>query len=339
MHSVAKKVAKRKIDPTTHSKETKVKKVDAIMKVKKSSSKAELIVQLEELIQKYDVLEKEHHKNIDVIARIKSGKSESHLESQKDSKGTQTENSDVKCIECTFASVSKDDVRWHMHETHGWTNIKYTGSKEDSDFIEREPGLICKECHYQAEDMYDYDGHVWSEICTDPTVQTLNEKDKNLSCEVCEEKFNKLKELMRHKKAQHGEKVQLCWNNASGTCDFGDKECWFVHGEKNPTIFKCSSCDKTFAARANLLHHRKQHHVELVQSCRQYRLGTCKYASDKCWFRHSDTTESITNKNEENVNEGEKSEQIIKYNQEVIEKLFNMMEKMTERIVQMENII
>ena len=86
-------------------------------------------------------------------------------------------------------------------------------------------------------------------------------------------------------------------------------------------------------------HHRKQHHVELVQSCRQYRLGTCKYASDKCWFRHSDTTESITNKNEENVNEGEKSEQIIKYNQEVIEKLFNMMEKMTERIVQMENII
>ena len=32
-------------------------------------------------------------------------------------------------------------------------------------------------------------------------------------------------------------------------------------------------------------------------------------------------------------------EQIIKYNQEVIEKLFNMMEKMTERIVQMENII
>ena len=39
------------------------------------------------------------------------------------------------------------------------------------------------------------------------------------------------------------------------------------------------------------------------------------------------------------MNEGEKSEQIIKYNQEVIEKLFNMMEKMSERIVQMENII
>ena len=109
--------------------------------------------------------------------------------------------------------------------------------------------------------------------------------------------------------------------------------------EKNPSTFKCSSCDKTFAARANLLHHRKQHHVELVQSCRQYRSGTCKYGRDKCWFRHCDTEESIKNKNKENMNEAEKSEQIIEYNQEVIEKLFNMMEKMSERIVQMENII
>ena len=52
-----------------------------------------------------------------------------------------------------------------------------------------------------------------------------------------------------------------------------------------------------------------------------------------------DTIESIKSKNKENVYEGEKSEQIINYNQEVIEKVFNMMEKMTERIVQMENII
>ena len=252
MHSVAKRVSKRKIDPTTHSKETKVKKVDAIMKVKKSSSKAELIVQLEELIQKYDVLEKEHHKNIDVIARIKSGKSESHLESQKDTKGTQTENLDVNCIECTLVSVSKDDLRWHMHKTHGWTNIKNTGSKEDSDYIEREPGLICKEGNYQAEDMYDYDGHVWTEICTDPTGQKQNEKDQNLSCDFCEENFNKLKELMKHKKAQHEENVQLCWNYASGTCDFSDEECWFGHEEKNESTFKCNSCDETFAARANL---------------------------------------------------------------------------------------
>ena len=70
MHSVAKKVAKRKTDSPMHAKDIKVKKVDNTVKVKKSSTKAELICQLEELHQKYDTLEKEHHKNIEFIASL-----------------------------------------------------------------------------------------------------------------------------------------------------------------------------------------------------------------------------------------------------------------------------
>jgi hypothetical protein len=77
MHSVAKKVAKRKIDPPVLTKEINVKKVDSTMKVKKSSSKAELIMQLEELLVKYDALEKENYKNIDLIAKLNENNSES----------------------------------------------------------------------------------------------------------------------------------------------------------------------------------------------------------------------------------------------------------------------
>ena len=39
------------------------------------------------------------------------------------------------------------------------------------------------------------------------------------------------------------------------------------------------------------------------------------------------------------VHETDKNEKIIQNNQEVFETLFNMMEKMTERIVQMETVI
>ena len=71
-------------------------------------------------------------------------------------------------------------------------------------------------------------------MCKDPTVQKQSE--------FCEENFHKLRELMRHKKVPHEEKVQLCCNYASGTCDFGDEECWFSHEEKYEPIFKCNSC-------------------------------------------------------------------------------------------------
>ena len=71
MHYVPKKVVKRKTDSPMHAKDIKVKKVDTTVKVKKSSTKAELICQLEELHQKYDALENEHHKNIEVIASLK----------------------------------------------------------------------------------------------------------------------------------------------------------------------------------------------------------------------------------------------------------------------------
>ena len=84
-----------------------------------------------------------------------------------------------------------------MYENHGWPNI---GEISDNDKIEREPGLICKECKYKAEDIYDYDGHVWSEICTDPTVQKEKEENLSKSCVSWDDKFASLRELMHHKK-------------------------------------------------------------------------------------------------------------------------------------------
>ena len=49
MHSVPKKVGKRRTDSPISEKETKVNKVETAVKVKKSATKAELILQLEEM--------------------------------------------------------------------------------------------------------------------------------------------------------------------------------------------------------------------------------------------------------------------------------------------------
>ena len=50
---------------------------------------------------------------------------------------------------------------------------------------------------------------------------------------------------------------------------------------------------------------------------------TCSYGADKCWFHHNETEDQ---EKYENQNQ----------NQEITEKLFNMMEKFTERIMKIE---
>ena len=78
-----------------------------------------------------------------------------------------------------------------------------------------------------------------------------------------------------------------------------------------------------FKGRFDFMKHRKLEHRPAVTKCRHALYGTCMFGEDKCWFVH----------------ENDKNEKIIQNNQEVFEKLFNMMEKMTERIVQMETVI
>ena len=185
-------------------------------------------------------------------------------------------------------------------------------------------GLICKECKYKAEDIYDYDGHVWSEICTDPTVQKDDGDNHSFSCEYCEDKFASLRDLMKHKKKQHAENVQLCWNYADGKCEFDDEKCWFLHKSENES-FECTSCNKTFKVQAKLLHHRKINHIDSVPSCKKLISGTCKYGSEKCWFNHSDLINNPQNENNENEQNT---------NESIMEKIFQMMEKFTQQIAE-----
>ena len=71
------------------------------------------------------------------------------------------------------------------------------------------------------------------------------------------------------------------------------------------------------------MNHRKHEHSELTEHCRNYLNGSCPYAPYSCWFKHAETENTDRSQN-------------IK-NDSLTEKLFNMMEKIVERLADLEN--
>ena len=177
--------------------------------------------------------------------------------------------------------------------------------------------MFCIECEYPAEDIYD-----------------LGENyDYEETCHYCGNQFKDKSNLMLHNKRAHSDKVSKCRHYEAGHCPFVDSECWFSHIEtpkKSPESFTCGICGNRFKTRSDFMQHRKREHLKEIQYCRdQY--GNCKFGKLKCWFRHpeiefnDENSENVENRNQNNGN------------QNIIEKLFDMVEKFTSRITELEN--
>ena len=139
---------------------------------------------------------------------------------------------------------------------------------------------------------------------------------------------------MEHRKETHIEKVQQCSYFLEGNCDFND-ECWYVHSstQSDGVIeFKCRICDNKFSNKKTFMQHRKKDHVQNVVFCKNALKGTCHFGAKNCWFNHHDNEITYTSENET-----ENGEYLQNTNQEMMEKLFEMMEKFTQRIIQIEN--
>ena len=160
-------------------------------------------------------------------------------------------------------------------------------------------------------------------------AKSLRKKFK-FTCKFCEENFELKSEVMKHSKREHSKSVSICWNFLAGCCEYEDSFCWFVH-EKTLvnmmcTLLTCNICDLTFKSRQEYLKHRKLFHVEIVPECKKKMDGTCQYGDAKCWFKHS-----IKEYNTKEQNGGKNIE-----NNEVVEKLFDIVEKVTERLAKIE---
>ena len=73
------------------------------------------------------------------------------------------------------------------------------------------------------------------------------------------------------------------------------------------------------------LRHRKSNHEQILPTCRNFVDGSCIYGSEKCWFKHGET------KDEKESNEKKQNE-----NNDMIQGILKIMEKITEQIFQIE---
>ena len=210
-------------------------------------------MQVKKLMQTNDALEENVRKKIELIESFE-GKI-LNLELQLDflsckevmhCKETQTEESlDLKCDECNFEAEHEKELGWHMGRSHGWSseansviNYDAKADKMDISLLSTDP-RTCEKCDYEAEDLYDYDAHTW-----DIHDDEEGDQSPSISCQFCENRCANLKELMEHKKRQHQEKINVCWNYSTGNCQYGDEKCWFLHRETNETRIECTQCEK-----------------------------------------------------------------------------------------------
>ena len=242
------------------------------------------------------------------VAKLREEKTSTAFECQ-----TFFEDIRIPCNSCIYNATCEEELNWHMSEEHEVSSDPYF----DTDF----PCDICgKWCRSESDLEYHQKKHEASLKSGD--IPSSKDGATEHVCEFCTETFKTKRMLMQHKKEHHKDKVNVCWNFSSGKCDFREDLCWFLHSETSESSKKenkCNICEKGFANIGDFMHHKKIEHAETVQMCRN--TNSCPYQN--CWFRHEPHTSHEQNNEKE----------------EVTEQILSMMEKFTQRIVKLENII
>ena len=309
---------KQKIESKNSDNTSKSSKIDGIVSKKKPLTKPELMV-------KFKALEETNAKHLETITKLEScikmqqrNETSSNAFKALEEKHRSLVQENIKNLETIERLEKNQDVSKKQEEAANVEQVEVVTQTEITEF--------CKECDYPASDVVELTEHLFE-------CHMIKECDK-YSCNFCNESFTDIHDLMRHKKAEHVDRVSICRNFMDRNCTYSDEDCWFDHSENlkacDKTDFNCTSCDKVFKGRSEFMKHRKIEHSLLVPLCRDKIKGSCMYSDETCWFVHD--SENV-------MPEEDKNEKVINYNQEVFDKLFGMIEKITERIIMMENVI
>ena len=122
---------------------------------------------------------------------------------------------------------------------------------------------FCGDCDFLADCIHDFNDHTHS-------PDDLSNLDNSLfTCNFCDESYETLQEVMKHKKIKHISQVQHCKQFLENFCLYGDN-CWFLHSEslkKSEPRFKCNFCDEKFRTHNQLREHMKVLHTQFVSKC------------------------------------------------------------------------
>ena len=192
--------------------------------------------------------------------------------------------------------------------------------------IQTEEIILCHKCDFEAEDKYELDAHTWE-------LHDTEASEDIVTCWYCGDDFETKSDLMKHRKREHVDRVNICKKYAKGVCPFDEGSCWYYHtktgkdsGTKS-TDFTCRICDKTYSHITDFMRHRRCAHYHMVPQCFNMYQGTCVFGEEKCWFKHEKNEDAHNNENKKDIDE----------NETVTQKMLDMMEKFTKRLIEIED--
>ena len=229
---------------------------DDISAPRKPQTKADLIDKMDLMQQLNDalleevksneealaILEEKEKKYIDTIKSLEERVEKQRWETSPKSKSvsdleTQTlldpgdSELRIPCRNCVYVATCEEELNWHMDDEHDInTDMQY-----ETDF----PCEICaKWCRTEADLTYHLKSHAY-----ESESLSMNNGNDILSCNFCNRRIKTNKELMVHKKKEHSDKVEICWNYSTGKCEFGDDLCWFLHSNTSKSCeINCNIC-------------------------------------------------------------------------------------------------
>ena len=278
----------------------------------------------------------------DLIAELKLAKDDLKLNKELNDALLEEVKNNEKAIEI-LERKEKKYIEAIKHLEEKVENLRRETSSNSTSDLETQtsmdPGetelqLPCRICIYVATCEEQLNWHMDDEhgLNTDMDFQT------DFPCEICGKWCRSDADLTYHLnkhefvKNVHQEEVQTCSHFLDGKCAFDSNECWFYHPDltkagsvpRIPTSFKCRFCEKSFQTKSEFMEHRKLEHPQKIAACKKEMDSSCRFGNDKCWYAHKN---SLQSKQTENLNE----------DPNLINRLFTMMEKVTERIENIEN--
>ena len=165
------------------------------------------------------------------------------LEKHLDFKHNQSKS--MNCFECDKEVTSKGQLKIHMENEHAMVKLR----NNQSTIIE------CRICSKTFQDKRNFMLHRKSShievvafcknesegrcvFSSDKCWWKHKEKDNQnkgftIKCSICQNMFSSKDAMMMHRKKMHRNLVKECSKLRNSECDYGENECWFIHGTNN----------------------------------------------------------------------------------------------------------